>query len=343
MESERSLEGLAFLEDDLEPRHVRIHLEEGSIRTIEETRTSPCRYILPALFNAHTHIGDTVAMDIPITGDLASIVAPPDGLKHRILRATDQGTLTTAMRSTMEYMERSGIAGFADFREGGPPGVSALKEAAVGLGIRPLILGRDGGEVHGDGLGISSVRDIRDYERQIDEARRNGKLIAIHAGERDHHDIEGALSCDPDLLIHCTHARERDLRECADRGIPIAICPRSNWVLGVTESPAAPPVERMIELGCTVFLGTDNAMFVQPDLWGEMAFLSVITSVPAREILRMGIAGSVLPGSGYRISEGQKSPIILIDAEQSNLRYSRDPHRTIVSRGGSDHPKRILF
>jgi len=343
MESERSLEGLAFLDDDLHPLHVRIYLEHGVIRSIEEIRPAPCRFILPGLFNAHTHIGDTVAMDTPITGDLASIVAPPDGLKHRILRATDQRTLTAAMRSTMEYMERTGTAGFADFREGGPPGVSALKEAAAGLGIRPLILGRDGGEVHADGLGISSVRDIQDHERQIDEARRKGKLIAIHAGERDHHDIEGALSCDPDLLIHCTHARDRDLRECADRGIPIAICPRSNWVLGVTHSAAAPPVARMIELGCTVFLGTDNTMFIQPDLWREMAFLSVITSVSARDILKMGIAGSTLSGSMYRISEGQKTPIIMIDAEQSNLRYTHDPCRTIVSRGGSDHPERIVY
>jgi len=343
MESQRSLEGLAFLGEGLFPSHVRIFFEEGTIRTIEEIKTSPRRFILPGLFNAHTHIGDTVAMDTPIEGDLASIVAPPDGLKHRILRATDRMTLTAAMRSTMKYMERTGTAGFADFREGGPEGVSALKEAAAGLEIRPLILGRDGGERTADGLGISSVRDIPGHEGQIDEARRQGKLIAIHAGERDHHDIEGALACDPDLLIHCTHARDRDLRECADRAIPITICPRSNWVLGVTRSASHPPVARMIELGCTVFLGTDNAMFIQPDLWREMAFLSVITSVSAREILKMGIAGSTLSGSMYRISEGQKTPIIVIDAEQSNLRYSREPYQTIVSRGGSDHPKRIVY
>ena len=42
-------------------------------------------WICPALFNAHTHLGDTIAMDCGATGDLTALVTPPDGLKHRLL------------------------------------------------------------------------------------------------------------------------------------------------------------------------------------------------------------------------------------------------------------------
>lgn len=343
MERESSHEGIVFLGEDLEPTPATILVEDGIIRKIEEENVPKQYWILPALFNAHTHIGDTVAMDIPIKGDLSAIVAPPDGIKHRILRATNKQILIAAMRATINFLQNTGCAGFADFREGGVFGVDALREAAEGARTRPLIFGRDGGELSADGFGISSVRDIEDLDRQVEEARRQGRMIAIHAGEQDDQDIEGALAYDPDLLIHCTHARDRDLRYCAEADIPIAICPGSNWILRVTGSPAFPPVKKMIDYGCRVFLGTDNTMFVQPDIWREMSFLSTISDIPAHTILQMGIAGSILTQTPYWIEEGNTASFIEIDSEQYNLRYSRDFHRTLVSRIGPCHIDRILF
>ena len=340
---ETSIEGFAFVGEELSFQPVHIEIRDGIISSVEDVRNPKKRWILPALFNAHTHIGDTVAMDVPLEGDLGMIVSPPDGLKHRILRATERGTLISAMHATIRFMEQSGCAGFADFREGGVEGVEALREAAADCATQPVIFGREGGELRSEGYGISSVRDITDLEPGIEAARRAGHMIAIHAGERDADDIEGALTYEPDLLIHCTHARRKDLRRCADEGIPIAICPRSNWILGVTRSPDHPPVCEMIDLGCRVFLGTDNAMFVQPDLWREMAFLSVITDLSARTILEMAISGSSLTGDSYRIEEGTKASIIEIDPMRSNLDFSRDPVRTLVTRGCSCHLDRILF
>lgn len=343
MVQESSHEGIAFLGDDLEPSPVLIQIVDGIIKSIDEVKRPTDRWIVPTLFNAHTHIGDTVALDIAINGDLESIVTPPNGLKHQILRSTDQKTLIRAMHETILFMENSGCAGFADFREGGPDGVTALREAAHDTRSRPVIFGREGGELLADGFGISSVRDIPNLDHQVEEARRSGCLIGIHAGERDALDIEGALAYDPDLLIHCTHAREKDLRCCADREIPIVVCPRSNWMLGVTRSSSLPPIKRMTELGCTVYIGTDNAMFIQPDIWREMAFLSVITPLSARTLLKMGMAGSNLTGSPYWIEEGNPASVIEIDTTRSNLRYSHDLHRTLVSRIGSDLLDRILF
>ena len=83
---------------------------------------------MPAFFNAHTHLADTVAMDLPAHGSLAELVKPPDGLKHRILAATPRADLVRSMRSSIRTMIATGTAGFADFREGGADGVAALRE-----------------------------------------------------------------------------------------------------------------------------------------------------------------------------------------------------------------------
>jgi cytosine/adenosine deaminase-related metal-dependent hydrolase len=344
MESDFQVTGHALLGRDLEIRPVRIVVEGGKIREIAEIRSPSPVWICPALFNAHTHIGDTAGMDAPWSGPLEDLVTPPGGLKHRILENTPRDVLRAAMRASIGVMVRSGTLGFADFREGGRQGVLDLREAAEGLPCRPVILGRDGGEGIAEGLGISSIRDCPDAEASVARARREGKLLAFHAGERDLLDIDGALAFDPDLLIHCTHAGDRELREIADRGIPVAVCPRSNWILGVSSSPAHPPLERMLDLGCTVLLGTDNAMFVQPDLWGEMAFTSTVYRIDPRQILASAIRGSEYLLSPAFIEEGSPARFLIVDAGGSNLSFSRDPVASLARRAGpSDIREKYLF
>jgi cytosine/adenosine deaminase-related metal-dependent hydrolase len=344
MPTDFEVTGLALVGRDLEPIPARIIVERGVIREIAELSSAPPVWIVPALFNAHTHIGDTVGMDVPWKGSLAELVTPPDGLKHRILRETPRPALVAGMRASIGVMVRSGTAGFADFREGGRDGVLALREAAEGLPCRPIALGRDGGEEIAEGLGIPSIRDSPGAGEAVARARRDGKPVAFHAGERDALDIDGALACDPDLLVHCTHATEGQLRDIADRGIPVAVCPRSNWILGVTSSAAHPPIGRMLELGCTLLLGTDNAMFVQPDLWGEMAFLHTAYRIDPREVLRMAIRGpeALLPAPF--IGPGSAARFLVIDAAGSNLAASHDPAASLVKRAGpSDVRERYLF
>ncbi|HUW86377.1 MAG TPA: amidohydrolase family protein, partial [Methanoregula sp.] len=266
------ISGQAFIGEELESRHVDIVIESGIITAIEENPKAPPVWICPAFFNAHTHLGDTIAMDCGVKGDLESLVTPPDGLKHRLLAAASRQDLVRGMHASILGMIAGGTAGCADFREGGVAGISAIREAAEGLSFRAVIFGRDGGEGVADGLGISSTRDIPQTDTLVADAHRAGKKIAVHAGERDAADVDEALALDPDLLIHCTHATKKQLRECADRQIPIAVCPRSNWTLGVSSSARHPPVRLMQDLGCTILLGTDNVMFVSPDLLSEMAF-----------------------------------------------------------------------
>ncbi len=331
--AEYVITGRALLGEELAEEDVCITIAaDGIIRSVEPCSRIPDRWIIPAFFNAHTHLGDTVAMDLPARGSLAELVKPPDGLKHRILAATPRTELIRGMRSSIMTMIATGTAGFADFREGGAAGVAALREAAAGLSCLPVILGREGGERVSDGAGISSIHDVADAESTVREARAAGRLVAFHAGEKNPDDIDGALAFEPDLLVHCTHATDAHLRQIVDMDIPIAVCPRSNWMLGVAASPARPPIARILELGGRFFLGTDNVMFVQPDMLQEMAFTATVYRAPPTEVLRAAIAGAVLSGKSGFIEEGQKSSILVIDPTRHNLSFSKDVRATIVKR-----------
>ncbi|MFY9800180.1 MAG: amidohydrolase family protein [Methanoregula sp.] len=326
------ISGQAFIEEELALLPVDIYIEGGIITAIEESARVPPVWICPAFFNAHTHLGDTIAMDCSIKGDLADLVTPPDGLKHRLLAAASHQDLVRGMRLSIQGMIAGGTAGCADFREGGAAGVSALREAVRGLSFQPYIFGREGGEEIAEGLGISSTRDGMGIDAIVAGARHLGKKIALHAGERDPLDVDDALALDPDLLIHCTHATKKQLRECADRQIPIAVCPRSNWTLGVASSAQHPPLKYMQDLGCRIVLGTDNVMFVSPDMFSEMAFTSTVYGIDSTFLLRAAVQGSELIGSPYFIRKGVRANLFTIDATQSALFFSRDPVTSLIKR-----------
>jgi len=333
MGGEYTLEGRALCGEFFEERMVALHINDGIIVDIEEKNSVPDKWICPAFFNAHTHIADTIAMDIDATGSLAGLVAPPDGLKHRLLQMSSRDTLIAAMRSTLDVMQRTGTSGFADFREGGADGVVALKAALDDCSMDVVIFGRDGGEGIAHGLGISSVREHGSGTADlVAKARSAGKLVALHAGEKNGSDLEEAIACEPDLLVHCTHASDHHLRMIADAGIPVAVCPRSNWRLGVTSSGDFPPVHKMLEAGCDVFLGTDNVMFVQPDMGAEMSFMSYVYGLEPATILAMATAGASIAKTSYLIEEQNRAHFIIVDGTRGNALYSKNIARSVVNR-----------
>jgi cytosine/adenosine deaminase-related metal-dependent hydrolase len=141
-----------------------------------------------------------------------------------------------------------------------------------------------------------------------------------------------SLLYEPDLLIHMTHATKKQLRDCADREIPIVVCPRSNWTLGVASSRHHPPLVLMEELGCTLCLGTDNAMFVPPDILSEMAFISTVYKIGPAVVLRAAVRGSAIFGPPFFIQAGGRANLFVVDPARSALRFSRDPLATLVKR-----------
>src|SRR3989449_11701652 len=97
--------------------------------------------IIPGLWNAHTHLGDAI-MTQELKGTIEELVAPPHGLKHRVLAKAKDAAVIAAMRRAMATMIRTGATGFSDFREGGLRGLKLLYAALAVLPMQGLALAR---------------------------------------------------------------------------------------------------------------------------------------------------------------------------------------------------------
>ncbi len=324
------LEGTILHGRSFEPIEGRVVVEAGTITAVEEEANDGTDVIVPAFVNAHTHVGDSIAKEAGAGLDLEELVAPPDGLKHRLLRTAAPEQLIDAMRHSLRLMESTGTAAFLDFREGGVEGVEALEKAANGLDIEPVILGRETVEAmeRSDGFGASGAAD-GEFGRERTAARSAGKLFGIHAGEVDAGDINPALDLEPDFLVHLVNAESVHLERIGDSEIPVVVCPRSNLVTGVGLPPISDLVERT-----TVALGTDNVMLNSPSMFREMEFTAKLTDLPAPTVLHMATAaGAEIAGLNCGVIEaGRDAKLLVLDGESDNLAGVTDVVRAVVRR-----------
>jgi cytosine/adenosine deaminase-related metal-dependent hydrolase len=325
----------------------------------------PGKLICPMFVDAHTHVGDTGAKELGIGLPHAQVVIPPDGLKHRFLRSVDAETLAAMMRTGLIDMLQSGVIACGDFREQGLEGVRTLRRAATGLPIRALALGRMDEttspaametEAHAllqeaDGLG---VRDVEAYPPELLcrlRASYPDKVFAVHAAETssaqaDSIERTGAtqvarvLEWRPELIVHLVHATAEDLVLVARQGVVAVACPRSNGILGV----GFPELALWRQLGVRFALGTDNVMFVAPDMLREMDFASRLgrgqaqdpIAVDHRTILRAatleGARALKLDHTVGSLAPGKEASFLVFDLERPHLRYQHDPISAIVHR-----------
>jgi cytosine/adenosine deaminase-related metal-dependent hydrolase len=335
-----TLSGTVLRGESFEPIRGRVVVENGRIEAIEEGETTSTDIILPAFVNAHTHLGDSIAKEAAVGCSLEDAVAPPDSLKHRRLAAADRSELVTAMRRTLRFMQRTGTVSCLDFRENGPAGARALRDAAAPVDIDPFIFGSDDESVLdvADGYGASGANDD-DFTEQRAAARDHGVPFAIHAGEPDATDIHPALDLDPDLLVHMVHAGPDHLERVTDRSVPIAVCPRANTVLDV----GRPPVRELLD-HTTVALGTDNVMLNPPSMFREMAFTAKRFDVTAREVLRMATtAGAEIVGLDCGVvAPGKRAALTVLDGDSDNLTGTVDPVRAVVRRATALDVERVV-
>jgi len=324
------IEGTILAGDSFDAIRGQVVLENGRIEAVERTDTTSTDVVVPAFVNAHTHVGDSVAKEAAVGRSLEEAVAPPDSLKHRRLAAADRTRLVTEMRRTFRFMERTGTAAFADFRESGVEGARALREAARDGAIEAFVFGSGDASVLdvADGYGASGANDA-EFTAQRAAARDANVPFAIHAGEPDASDIHPALDLAPDLLVHMVHAEEDHLRRVADRDVPVVACPRANLVLGV----GRPPIEDLLD-HTTVALGTDNVMLNPPSMFREMAYTAKRFDVTAREVLRMAtVAGADALGLDCGVIEaGKRAALLVVDGASDNLAGTEDPVRAVVRR-----------
>jgi cytosine/adenosine deaminase-related metal-dependent hydrolase len=334
------LEGTVLRGPDYEPVEARVTVDDGTIADIEEAETPSEDIILPAFVNAHTHLGDSIAKEAGEGLSLEELVAPPDGLKHRLLRAADHEEVVAGIRRSLEFMASGGTVACIEFREGDVEGVEAIQEAAADVEVDPVVLGRGSAEAMeaADGFGASGADDA-DFSRERNATARAGKLFGIHAGEVGPGDINPALDLEPDFLVHMVHARQLHLERVADSGMPVVVCPRSNIVTGVGK----PPVRELLDR-TAVALGTDNVFLNSPSMFREMEFTAKLFDVTSTEVLRMATrAGAAIAGLDCGVvEEGRPADILVLDGDSDNLAGAQDLRRAVVRRAGVHDVKRVI-
>jgi cytosine/adenosine deaminase-related metal-dependent hydrolase len=326
-----SLVGRILLEDGFHQGNISFDTKnKPSIHIDSNSRKQDSQpIIIPPFVNAHTHIGDSFIrkMNIPLPRDVKSLVGPPNGLKHTLLRTTDEKMIQQGMKDAIEEMNACGTSTFVDFREEGFAGAKMVHVVSKDLNVRPIIYGRPENLSYDhkellmlfkivDGIGISSISDwsVDHLDSIVSLAQRCNIPIAMHACETKREDIDKILSYEPAFLVHMTTADKQDLKMVKQQNIPIVICPRSNAYYGLKT-----PLKKMKELQITLLLGTDNAMLHSPCVLDEIKFilkrfpgvftkeeLLLMATYEARKALNLkdGIPGANFPASRVVLDQG---------------------------------------
>ncbi len=335
------LEGTILHGPEFDPIEGKLAIENGQIDSVEQGSARTDNIILPAFVNAHTHIGDSIAKEAGEGLSLEELVAPPDGLKHRLLAEATREELIASMERTVSLMEAAGTGTFLEFREGGVEGVRAINEVLQQFSIEGIILGRESIEAmeQADGFGASGAND-GEFSRERNATARAEKLFGIHAGEVDSTDINPALDLDPDFLVHMVHAESLHLERVADSQTPVVVCPRSNAATGV----GLPDIRELLDR-TTVALGTDNVMLNSPSMFREMAFTDLVSELSSVEILQMATRnGAEIAGLDCGvISEGMEARLLVLDGDSDNLTGVQDPVRAVVRRASVADVSEIII
>ena len=325
--------------------------------------------MIPGLINSHVHIGDSFAKELGFNKELGEIVAPPFGLKHKLLRQTSEETIIIGIKKAISEMLSNGITCFVDFREGGLEGVNLLRKVLEQVTINCLIYGRfmDESEIDAifelaDGVGLASYDQISmNNKKYVAKSKSiSRKMIACHCAEKNHDPklIDNIFNDNlVDVIIHGTKLTKKDLIRIQKEEKSLVLCPRCNGYFGV----GFPPITEILQLEIPVSLGTDNLMTNNTDLFEEMRYLYRILRVlgnydksiqlTSKELLRMVTINAAkifkLEEKMGSISKGKVANFFLVDLNEPNL-YTNNLNRInifdiIVQRIRSDNIKRTYI
>ena len=301
--------------------------------------------MIPGFINSHIHIGDNFAKEIGFNKELAEVVAPPFGFKHKLLRQIPKDIKIKGMQNAVLEMLSNGITFFIDFREEGVEGVILLKRALNNTPINFLILGRfmDESEIDSifdlaDGVGLSSYKQITSTNKQfvVLAKQKFKKIIACHCAENIRNDaLINKMFNDNliDVVIHGTKFIKKDLEKMIKNGKSLVLSPRCNGYFGV----GFPPINEILKLKIPVSLGTDNSMVNNADLFEEIRYLYRVSRVlcnydkelqlTSKDLLKMVTINAAknfnLEKEYGSISKGKFADLFLIDLSFANLFSSK--------------------
>jgi len=337
--------------------------------TAAETLDATDSLVVPGLVNAHTHAAMTLlrgwADDKPLDRWLREDIWPAEAaLTPEDVRAgTELGLLE---------MIRSGTTAFADMYFEVPEVVAAIEAAGlrarVGHGV--VTVGKEDEAAQADleeavavarefdGAADGRIRtavtphslttvDEPSLREAAREARDAGVPIHLHANETREEvepiveargvrplayaDDLGLLGGD-DFLAHGVHLDDDEIDLLARRGTAVVHCPASNMKL----ASGMAPVQRLLDAGATVALGTDGAASNNDlDMFDELRDAAMLgklaadaaDAVPASAALRMATANGAdavgLPGGELR--PGAAADLAVVDLDAPHLTPEHDP------------------
>lgn len=130
-----------------------------------------------------------------------------------------------------------------------------------------------GGWITGFGLaGAETIGKPQDFAWSFDCAREAGLGLTCHAGEwAGPQSVRDALSLGVTRIGHGVRAVEDAalVRDLAENGVTLEICPGSNIALGVYPDWPAHPIARLADAGCRVTVSTDDPPFFATTLTRE--------------------------------------------------------------------------
>nr|VFK41794.1 MAG: 5-methylthioadenosine/S-adenosylhomocysteine deaminase [Candidatus Kentron sp. TC] len=350
---------------------------EADRRYLPETRHSfPNHVLIPGLINAHTHAAMSLfrgmASDLPLMPWLHEHIWPAE------TRWVSEEFVYDGTRLAAAEMLRGGVTCFNDMYffpdEAARASLTAGIRAVLGLIVLdfPTVWAQNGAEYLAKGreayeryrqepLVHTAFAPHAPYSVSDASLEQVGILadeldIPIHmhvheTSDEINHSLEqhkerplarihrlGLLS--PRLLaVHMTHLDETDLQSFSVSGAHVAHCPESNLKL----ASGLCPVERLIDAGVTVALGTDGcASNDDLDMLGEMRTATLLakgiansaSSLPAARVLGMAtLDGAKALGLGDTIGSlipGKAADIVAIDLDTIATQPVYDPISQLV-------------
>ena len=324
--------------------------------------------VIPGLVNAHTHVSMTLlrgyADDKELDAWLQEDIWPVEA-------GLEAGDVEAGAKLGIAEMIRSGTTAFADMYFFMPEVAAAVETSGIRamLGHGCITVGKDEKAAHEDfehgldfareydGSADGRVRtmftphslttvDEAFYEEYVPAAREEGIPIHIHANETtdevdplveeygmrpleyaDGLDVLGEDS----FIAHGVHVDEREQELLAANQTAVIHCPASNMKL----ASGMAPIQRMLEAGVPVGLGTDGAASNNDlDMFDEMRDAAMVgklatmdaSAVPAAAVVRMATQGSAdaLGFDSGRVEKGANADLAVVDLSGEHLTPRHD-------------------
>ncbi len=368
------------LRPDMSVERADVYIEDGTITAVGDSLDADRRLdasgaiVIPGLVNAHTHVAMTLfrgsADDKPLDRWLREDIWP-------IEAALEPADVRAGAELGLVEMIRSGTTALVDMYFHMDEVAEAVTEAGLRarLGYGAVTVAKDEADAMAeletslefartyDGAADGRIStafmphslttvDESYYREFVPEAREAGVPVHLHANEttdevdpivEEHGQDPLAYATDlglldaSDFIAHGVHLSDAEIDLLAERQTGVVHCPASNMKL----ASGMAPVQRLLEAGVPVGLGTDGAASNNTlDMLDELrdaALLGKLSAsdagaVPAPAALRMATeGGSLVTGLGAgRIEVGAPADLAVVDLERAHLTPVHDPVSHLV-------------